>query len=935
MSKSILEKTNSWKPFVDAVQGALKAKDFRKSTVRSILKIADPDLSMWPGSTVKYCLGLLVGPGFVSGREAMFTKPFEEFLLRKGALFENAPLRVIKLFNQLVLALFSPQNASSFHIDESLARRRMTEEEKVIKKGGKAQARLTELIKNHARSVPHGAVEAREQKATQEEGQRTRPLFSPSSPLDLDTRKNIEELAAPSELTFDRSSTKKFEKPIQIIERAVRAFRTVAEETTSKLSLSPLNKFKNISEEALPLSKYSLGKPFLADLIEKESKVIEKELDDFFAPKKEALTSLLDRAQKFNQSIEHVREEKEKLAARLSPFLTKKDFKGQVEIILSELNLLAIPDDLFSEKPDILDKKLHEKLRLLQTISEKIEKEFHALLIEVRELERSADFHKMFFFAARWEIIANSVPYPDLQKVIPEVRNSLCTRQQQQREALIGGTISLAEFMETLTTALYESDIRLIRGELTSRSLRLKDLRDAISAELLEVDRWLSLLHLAGGKDTVLSNERQWLSELFYKLLNPFSLFKEGYNPDSIHLLFRYWWNDLDKFRARKKRLYTRFLHAIEGSAKCLIRPIAQALDLIEKEGRAKGKSLYERFINATKNESLRGLMEAIIQWITTEDLSLITHLLIPLASLPFSELRTHVEKITKIEKRIDELTLFAQEVQRIRTFEPERLTSLLEIISVFPFLHTIKSNIAPSLSDHLQKVECALDTLEREVLSELGLLDKKARIEAGSALPALISHAGCLLPNILQTLKDQLRALGAPSDPFLSPVSEMLIKRASFLFKAFPNSSSDEESYFSYFQKVAVFLFSCKALKAAQNPKSFARILLTIPIIQNIIQNTDTVLKEEQLFSLETIGRNIWNDISVDLNQKIRLHKNLCSFIQEASSIFKGTSLKQSLEGHLIRSLQEMSNQLEKNSFFETPCLSFTPGDLWFFWKT
>ncbi len=919
MGKSILEKTNSWKPFVDAIQDALQAKDFRKSTIRKILQIADPELSMWSGSMRKYLSGLLIGPGFVSGREALFTKAFEQFLLRKKALFKNAPLRVIKLFNQLSTTLFSQQKARLLQIDESLARRPMSKEEKTIKKGKIAEQNLSKWLQAYMQEKqPMRIVE----EELAEETQAIRPLFSSYTPLDPTTQTILEEITTPSELAFDQTSREQYEAPVRALEENVQKFQITLQNLTMQLSLPPLNRFKQLSKEGESPSHFTFEKEFLASLIEKEPKAITKELETFFARKEKPLAALVERAKEYDQAVRHIEDEQKKFSSQLSPFLKKKDLKSKTEILLSELSLLSFSEEFFSETNEGIEKGLDEKKGLLQNLTKKIEEQFHELLVDVRELERSADFYKMFLFAARWEIVADSVPYPDLKKNIRQARKTLLKRTEEQREALIAGSLSIKEFMDSLTSSLYESDIRLIRGELTSRSLRLKEFREAVGEELIEIDRYLFLLSLSKESDTTITLEREWLSTLYHKILTPFSVFKETYNPDTVHLLFRYFWQDLDRYKARKERLYKHFIQKVEPAS--LIRPIKQTLDLVER----KGGSLYESFLEATKEGSL----EKLFDWLRDNRQTLTLQFLLPLTSLSFSEQKKGIEHLAAIEKRITDITLFAKRVQRIRTFEPERLDSLLETTSIFPLIEKLDAKNA--LSNHLQKIDHSLSLLEREVCIELGLLDKKGRLEAGSALQEILEQAQTSISTLLENLLPRLREIEKLSDSFLSPVAEMLIKRASFLTQIAPKPSSDQDAFFSYFHKVAVLLFSTKALQAAKNPNSFARILLIMPITQNIIQNTDKIIKEDHLFALETISRNIWNNISIDFDQQERLNRTLHSFITACNHALTTARLTESLEKRLIKSLQEISKQLQITSSFEIPHLSFTPGDLWYLWQ-
>ena len=104
-TRSLVERKNSWRPFLEGIQGALHARDFRKVTVCGILKMLDEDMSYTP-SPLHYLGGAIIGCGFPLGRRLLYEDVIERFLIRNKALFKGAPIIVIREFNTFLQTLF-------------------------------------------------------------------------------------------------------------------------------------------------------------------------------------------------------------------------------------------------------------------------------------------------------------------------------------------------------------------------------------------------------------------------------------------------------------------------------------------------------------------------------------------------------------------------------------------------------------------------------------------------------------------------------------------------------------------------------------------------------------------------------------------------------------------------------------------------------------
>jgi len=887
--KSILERTNSWKPFVDTIRGALRARDYTRKTIYSILYIVDPETSMWPGSIWKYVKGKAIGPGFTSGREAMYAGPIEAFLRHKKEVFVQSPLVVVQLFNQLIKTLFSQEIAARFLLDEKIARRRLSPKEKEEAAQKKARKHLMQTLLQTSRSVayePGTLIQIEEEPS----------LFSATSPLDSATKNLIEEALGSTDLSFQIGN----KKLIHLLEEKALKFQTLMKELSFFFATTPYNHFLDLSSQISP--SQPVNKTFLSSFLTSDEP--ENMLSNWFKEITQNLLALREHAKMRAQNLEKIDSEKEKLAELLKPLLKKKDLKNRVDIILNELGRIHIAEEIYKQTSEEIDREIKEQIENVAALSKKINAQFEEFLTEYKRLEGQADFYLKLLITARWEIISLSVPYADLIEQTKAVKDLLLDSLHTSRNLFVEGAISFEDFKESVPKLLYHPEVRLIRGELTSRSLRLKDLKNAFSIHLKAIDRQVALLHLAGIKDRALEKERDYLFSLYRKLLNPYTLFKDAYNPDTINLLFRYWWKDLERAKARYNE--KAFYKKIEPSASCLIRPITQTLDIIEKK--YPSQSLYESFRDQTKSLTGPELTQTLTVWLREHSSDFITQFVPFLALESATKQDMLVQKLADIEYTIKNITKFAQSIQIIKTFEPERISSFLELFPTFS--HPASLNI----SSHIEKMQKALVLLEEDLFIELGYLAKKIRLEAEYAVQKLIPNVLKRAAPLLKSLDTQLSRL-PDSDSFIKTVSELLLREKEEL--TIPEADVAQDDFFAFCQKISMLFFFKKALQASLEKNSYARLLLLIPIIQHLLTSLRT--KKEDLISLETEYRALWQSI---------IHQDLPS-VQKHLHAFLSIDLKKDIEGRLKEAIKIVYTQIETCQSFLMPHLSFVPGDL------
>lgn len=911
---SILQKTNSWKPFIDEVTSAVDAKDFRKQAISDILTIVDPQISMWPGSIWRYIKGLITGPGFVSGRIAMYEKPFELFLQKNLHTFDNAPVPAVKAFNRLVNSLFSTKIAKKLLLDENMARRHLTLREQALIQGEKArQSVYNRLIRIQEELSSPGPTEKAPPVAVAPE---KKSLFSANSPFDVQSQKRIEQYLSSLNI-LDAATLQQF---IAAIESALLAFHAELTAIQSDMATPELARYTDILSRIQTLTFFRAEESLFQ---EASCEAFQKKLTDSLSEKLSSIKTCLEEAKERTVALNDIEHKKNHLKNLIAPFARRKDLKNEVDLFLNQLAIIEVEDHVFQDKtsPQIA-LIIREHNARLDDLYKKIYTEFHQLLEKTTELDRSFDFFRLFMVAARFEIFSAQTPFPDLLPTINPIRTNLIKTMQMRRQSLISGQITLAEFSEELLSSLYDPDIKLIRGELTARSLRLKDLRNAFLEELLEIDQQNAFLRIAGITFSKNSPERRWLFDTFQKLQDPFLIFQDTYNPDSINVLFRFWWSDIERFRAEKQSRRRTFLSLIEKDASTLVRPIARLLDNLEKILSTKTPSIYTSFQASTKEKHHIDLISAINVWFNEQKDELITKFLLHLVPLDHADQSALLERIVVITSRKKDLLSFAQAIHAVKNFEPERIDSILEVFTIFPVMSSFDEPLLQSLQTLITKQEMALERIEAELIVELGLIDKRARMEAGYAFSRLIPLALLKIPTFLTNLAGELSTFKQDANPEVSFAASVLHRDTQDLIHIFPELGFDQEKLADAFRQVSVLFFQTQLLKASKKHSLFASTFI-------FLRMNEEIAKQAHSDELIGLARNLWDCFFPHVNNTI-LQETLHTFATRAESLLTTEKNKVVIKSGIDKVYREMS----KNKLFKPPCPSFIPGDLRYFWE-
>jgi hypothetical protein len=941
--KSLLERTNSWTPFIEEVGAAINARDFRKETIEAILHIVDPTLSMWAGSVVRFLLGACIGCGFPYGRKLLYQIPFQQFLSRKRKVFVNAPLPAIQRFNTLVATLFSPEVAKPLLVDEKLARRWLSKAEELRKKEEEARANFAlwgrefpKEVSAEQKIIP-AEIEPQLVVNQEEVPQGPPPLFSASSMLDEDVKARIKQVLS---LNLP-SSMENVHQAISMLEKAVEKYLLQRQNFFVQLASPQLLTFRDLPEMARRQARLDFDEPFLARCFQISDQVeltewINRRVTEALKP----FTQILEKAERRSKTIKEIRSELARQRDLITPFLRKAELREQAELLLNQLSTVEFPTALFESSDSAeVDTWIAKKVELYKTVSGRIEEQFREFIIQGRILSRAVDFLKMMVYAARWEVLGGKTPYQDLRAASIRARDQLLQAIELDRESVMFGRLSLQEYALNLTTAIYEQDIKLIRGELTARSLILKDLRQAVAIELLTIDRQLSLLSLSGNVTDKALLDRQWLASFFYHLLSPYRIFQDTYDPESINVLFRYWWIDVERFLKKRDPRNTAFFNAIRGNIPRLIRPIARTIDALEKAGGGR-PMMYQRFLDVTK-EMGGDVAETLDRWLDDESRGGVAIWIPQLALIPQVEQEPIIERLVRIDQRMKELTSFAKALQAVKTFEPERIDSLLELFSVFPVVEFFDQPPVIRLNNQLGRMEEAIGKIEEELVVELGLLDKKARMELGYAINNLLPQALLKIPPIIDSLTKRFQEIQQLADPYVSSIAHFILDELVQLARSYEAISGlDQDQLFALFQKLAITLFHRTMLDQALQPRNFSRVLLVSTAVSQLVGRFRQMEEKGELVAVTTLideldgvsaGR--WELVSPDLLKKSDVLSKLNKCVSLSKRICATGGLTERREAMLTSGIEKVCQELTEDVIFDIPRLSFVPGDLDYFW--
>ncbi len=874
--KSLIELLNSWRPFIEGIRGALKARDYRKETICGILRMLDAELSLWPGSIFHYIGGVIIGSGFQVGRTLIYGDIFRNFLERNLRTFKGSPLVVVQEYNKLVRTLFSEQTANKYLLEESLARRRLSPEEKILARGHRSMERLHSLVlQAQKQGAPLPVEEERievEEEPHELVFERKKALFPRKTSLDQRTVDILEKMYG-SGIEIDDQLITMLISEADSLERFVQnAYIALPKSSLGSFqdlqrSMHELNSVLYFDlEEVMQLCKAADHERKI--LIEKKTRDLEKHFEE-----------ILSQATRLKNDIEEIEKELMRAKTLLEPFVKKKDTKERTEVLLNELRRLEINESLLTEKTSFIEKEVRERKQKVKELLTSFQNEFFDLLAHLQTLEAKADRIKLGILHARWEIFSKHTPFADLNPLVERVKESILETLSQCDEELIIGQKSFDEIHSEMLDSLYTHNVKLVRWELLSRALRLKDIRLEVEKELFTLDRTIGLLKLCEEVPKSLLQERKWLYSFFKKLICPFEIFKDTCDPESINVIFRYFWLDLDRYRrGNENRLF--FLQKVERQP-VVVHAFKTTQEIMEK-----------------------------IDYGKSEDFALLPFI----AACPYAKKEEFLHKLKNFGERKNQAERLARAVQAAKTFEPERIDALLEATTLL----RLSENPFVSLEERYEQMERILEQIEEAIFCEIGFTDSKSRMEAGYTLDELIKETRNFLPIARAMIRKRLET-EAREKNFVGKIASLLLEEIEKI---------PADDVFEAAKSISLLFFQYRLLQQAVNPHSFARPVLLLTLVRKVLSSLSKAVPKEKaskISELFTFSRQLFGLLFPKL-----LRNELLEFLKEFSKRAKGIAGDTQIP--LLSELEEIEGEIETTISWEIPIVSFVPGDLQFF---
>jgi hypothetical protein len=911
-----LEKTNSWKPFIDRIEEAIQTRDFRKTSIQAILHFVDPMLSFWPGSIWKFFVSIVCGSGFENGRRAMFEEPFRKFVQKNYGLFVEAPLPAIQAFNKLVCTLFSKEVAGALLLDEQLARKRLSSRERLLKQGKTAEQSLLQFVVDHQR-MDRGSLYKTLYRSGEDES-----LFSSDSPLSAETQSCIERCIR--EYKKKHGSKQPYKPAVQYLESQYQAFEQKTGGCISAL-LSKNPHGRDVFDQAVLDDVFRLDEKTLRSFFE-NLEHFQESVSRFFTVKEQEIEERIQKAQKREEDIREIATQVRQLQALFEPLKEKKDVRQQVTAILAQLSCIPFSEEHLSEcSIQEIDNEILDKKEEMKRATRRIREEFYALLQKVRECNLEADFIWILVVLQRWEIVSGNVPYIDLKAGIPALRSAIFACLENARNEFISGKTTLSQFANKSFESLYTQDVRLLRGELTARSLRLKDIRRVVEQELIQLDRRIAILSLTKHPSTVLQEERAWLKNYHDRLIQPFLCFRESADLEALNAVFRFYWADIERFLLRKEARDSAFRHGIASLSLDDLRPIFRVLDRLEHLDDPVRKKVYQEFYQEVRTGDSEVLASVLEKWMEKNGQRLLELFLVPLSLCEGNDQERAINELFLLEGRLQKIHEMAAAIQSVKTYEPEKISSLLECCVL------IKISTCPILSsqqlfEHCEYIKGILDVLEEEILIELGSLHKTFRIEEGHVAVRLQTSISRYLVHAKEFVLQVFQRNKKTSDPIFN---ELVIQSIDECKKLQLDVHKTDEDVFQEFQKLSVLIFR-KRFIAAARIAPFARAVLILDLLQAIVKRvygrlSQEVTQEDGLFEvLSSVWRSAWTFLC-DEQLRSRWVGCVQDFLDNVRPIVERGGDEETAKLYWL-----VKNEMKGQMVLATPpCVEFIPGDL------
>lgn len=474
-------------------------------------------------------------------------------------------------------------------------------------------------------------------------------------------------------------------------------------------------------------------------------------------------------AQKFEQFCE--RQEKQVAELRHEKEKRKKFFEeNNVFIKNCEAKIAA-----FSFLKDIqpLSKQVEDLLSLLMTyeiqihqIAEEDIANYFSVCMQERE-HKKEEIQKLFLLLAQtekqlfqdvatvtqtikrrlFEIFSKNTPFPDLKPMLESLHNACVAETQKFQKKFFSGACTFQEYQTAIFSLAYDHDVRQLRKDVMFRSTRLKELRQECLKQFNLICRYHRYLRVCGEEGNALTIQSQELArklyDLFLRLREPFELFvyADEVTYESVNAVFRAIWIELEEYQEQVLACIPRVKNLLQLHRKELERAFFRCISDVEES-----LKVQKTFVRGEPGKIEKQLLPALqLEFREVKDAQFFSFFEEKVKELeatysfiaPFSfylqcdfhELRISLlQQSYTLESRVREVYQFAKVLQSVKLYEEERVDEILE---GFEELHTInEGDFKNAFAAYYNKLSHTADCIEREVVLEIGLVDRRAILD-------------------------------------------------------------------------------------------------------------------------------------------------------------------------------------------------------------
>ncbi len=623
---------------------------------------------------------------FSWAKEAIYTKLLRQILQDHPDLFKTAPPKAIENYNKMVGLLFIPEHAKKFLVPGVEVAERAPVEAKV------ETLQVREQV-------------AEPQYVPKNENRENLQLFlkQQSDRLKRESIRLLEALFRPEYLAYPDFTQK--------------ANKIVAKEFSPPQVIGEFSdeEFSRIKEEALTFCDGQLVE--LAQLVEAAKLRIERlgEMAQyaklfflFTAPAKEFKDLVAD----YHHLEEDVR------SFQVSPKqLQKGSFEENEALVKSSYEKYL---ELKKKMPNALNQLIRE-----------------AAISEVRTIDNKAAVKRRLF-----EIFWNISPYQDLSESFHDMKKLLTDELREAMHNFYTGKITSSELLEICQEMPYEHDVVKLRNEISHRSARLKDLRDELLRLYREVSEKRRFLEIASLEHQKVYQDivecQATVKNILSDVENPFKAFLKAETKDDINYVFRAFWIRVEEVQPALEAAVNETVLLLEKSAESLKAALLRALDTLE-EALSKKEGTRPQLVLRAERECAQAVPNLLYRTVisllhVTERSYSISQPFSFFMLVPTHELRlSMLEDAISLDSHIQGMIDFAKAMQYVKTFEEERVDSILEAFErqhVVEELSKMPLDLKDAWDGYVERMQIAARLVEDEIFLDVGLLDRRALMD-------------------------------------------------------------------------------------------------------------------------------------------------------------------------------------------------------------